>query len=73
MQLYLVNRKHFVSVNGADSSKLALNLKHGEHQGNILGALLFMICINDIPEAADIARFNLYADEASILILTTDT
>ena len=70
MHSYLSNRKQFVSVNGKNSTMQ--NIKYGVPQGSILGPLLFIIYINDIPETANFAKFILYADDANI-ILTADT
>ena len=66
LKSYLINREQFVSVNGSDSS--TQTLKYGIPQGSILGPLLFIIYINDIPEIARFAKFILYADDANIII-----
>ena len=70
LESYLSNRKQFVSINGSESSMKIM--EHGIPQGSILGPLLFIIYINDIPEVAHFAKFILYADDANI-ILTADT
>ena len=67
---YLDNRQQYVSIDGNNSS--TQRLKYGVPQGSILGPLLFIIYINDIPEINKIAKFILYADDANI-ILTADT
>ena len=59
-----------MSINGSDSEKLTMN--YGVPQGSILGPILIVIHINDIPEIAQYAKFILYADDANI-ILTADT
>ena len=63
---YLNNRKQYVSVNGKNSSQAYL--KYGVPQGSILGPLLFLIYINDIPNICQIAKFILYADDANIIV-----
>ena len=63
---YLENREQFVTVKGIDSSKKVM--KYGVPQGSILGPLLFVIYINDIPEICNFAKFILYADDANILL-----
>ena len=64
------NRKQFVSTNGAESS--TEDMIFGVPQGSILGPLLFVIYINDLPGISDFANFILYADDANIII-TADT
>ena len=63
---YLTGRSQFVTVNGHDSSKQ--NLTYGVPQGSILGPLLFIIYINDMPALFESAKFILYADDANIII-----
>ena len=63
---YLNGREQFVSVNGSDSSKKRMN--YGVPQGSILGPLLFIIYINDIPGILKVAKFILYADDANIIL-----
>ena len=63
---YLSNREQFVAVNDAQSSTKVMN--YGVPQGSILGPLLFIIYINDLPNISKIARFILYADDANIIV-----
>ena len=66
LKSYLDNREQFVSVNGKDSS--IKQIKFGVPQGSILGPLLFIIYINDIPGILNVAKFILYADDANIIL-----
>ena len=63
---YLTDRRQFVKVNETESS--TLNLSHGVPQGSILGPLLFIIYINDMPQISNLAQFILYADDANIIV-----
>ena len=57
---YLSDRYQFVSVNNSNST-LQL-IKFGVPQGSILGPLLFLIYINDLPNATNFF-IKLYADD----------
>ena len=63
---YLSNRNQYVSIDGTDSSKKPM--MHGVPQGSILGPLLFIIYINDMPNININFKFVLYADDANIIV-----
>ena len=58
---YLNNRHQFVAVNGVESSTKLI--KYGVPRGSILGPLLFIIYINDLPNISILAKFIMYADD----------
>ena len=63
---YLTNREQYVHIKGKNSS--TQKLEYGVPQGSILGPLLFVIYINDMPRIQCLAKFILYADDANIII-----
>ncbi len=61
---YLSNRKQFVVFNGQSSDLKSISC--GVPQGSVLGPLLFLIYINDLPNISDKLKFFLFADDTNI-------
>ena len=66
---YLTNRQQYVFLNGASSSSLSTRV--GVPQGSILGPLLFLIYINDLPGASNLLTL-LFADDTTLLFSHSD-
>ena len=60
---YLTNNE-FVEYDGVQSSMLPIST--GVPQGYILGPLLFIIYINDFPNASRLFNFIMYADDTTL-------
>ena len=63
---YLRKRSQKCSVNGALSS--ASKLTCGVPQGSILGPLLFLTYINDLPNCLDASCAKMFADDTNITV-----
>ena len=61
---YLTDRKQFVSINGQNSD--LMDITCGVPQGSVLGPLLFLLYINDLPNISKILNFYLFADDTNI-------
>lgn len=67
---YLTNRKQLTVINGVSSN---LNdLQCGVPQGSILGPLLFLIYINDLPYSTQNLQYVLFADDTSVFCKGSD-
>ena len=71
LRSYLTGRSQYVEVNGHKSSHLQIST--GIPQGSVLGPLLFLIYINDLPNASNIFDMLMYADDTTLFCNMTDT
>ena len=61
---YLSNRKQYVFLNGESSE--VKDITCGVPQGSVLGPLLFLLYINDLPNISKVLDFYLFADGTNI-------
>lgn len=66
VQSYITHRKMTVKIENKLSSRR--NLWHGVPQGSVLGPLLFLIYINDMPHHISRGSLTIYADDCSVVI-----
>ena len=66
---YLNSRRQYVKLNGIKSS--LIEIKFGVPQGSILGPLLFLIFINDLPDATNFF-IKLFADDTFLCTQNDD-
>ena len=69
IESYLTNRTTFVEIEGYMSSEK--DIKCGVPQGSILGPLLFLIYVNDMPQSVN-CDLLLYADDSCLTVTHRD-
>ena len=67
---YLSDRNQYASVNGSNSKLLSITC--GVPQGSVLGPLLLLIHINDLPNASEKLKLYLFADDTNIYFESND-
>ena len=70
IESYLNDRKQFVSLEGTKSTMK--EIKIGVPQGSVLGPLLFLIYINDLPNAVNNVKSILFADDTTMFARNKD-
>ena len=61
---YLTNRKQYVNINGESSKIKEISSRVPQH--SVLGPLLFLLYINDLPNISEVLDFYLFADDTNI-------
>ena len=64
---YLTSRSHFVLLDFVSSDVHVLPVLSGVPQGSVLGPLLFLIYVNDIPDSVPHSSAYLFADDTKVL------
>ena len=70
MKSYLEDRKQFVQFDECISEMKPIHKV--VPQGSILGALIFLICINDIPSSSNFFNFLMYVDDTTLYCCLED-
>ena len=68
LQSYLLNHQQYVAFKNCRSDLKCIN--NSVPQGSILGSMLFLIYINDFPNAGKLFNFIMYADDTNLFCLS---
>ena len=67
---YLTNRQQYVQMGNKVSSEQAMRC--GIPQGSSLVPVLFLICINDLPNCSNALTFRIFADDTNVFASARD-
>ena len=67
---YLYDRRHITIINGIKSNERQVTC--GIPQGSILGPLLFILYINDLPKHVSNVKVSMYADDTALYYNSND-
>ena len=67
---YFYLRSQITVINGNESA--ASFIKHGVAQGSIIGPLLFILYLNDLPKVVRNCSISLYADDTCVYFASKD-
>ena len=70
LRSYLSNRKCFIEINDIKSDVLTFNV--GVPQGSVLGPILFLLYVNDLPSHTQNAETVLFADDTTLSTSRSD-
>ena len=70
LKSYLENRAQYVEISNIKSSLKKISC--GVPQGSVLGPLLFLLYINDLPNCSKIGKFRIFADDTAIFVDVED-
>ena len=71
LRSYLSDRKICVKIKGTESKQCNMNV--GVPQGSVLGPLLFLIYINDLPNHIEAEKIVMFADDMSFVVSAQTT
>ncbi|XP_074040888.1 rho GDP-dissociation inhibitor isoform X1 [Leptinotarsa decemlineata] len=71
---YLANRSQVVNIMNAENHYISsrIMIRQGVPQGSILGPILFLLYVNDLPKALNLGNAYQFADDTSVIITGTN-